>query len=60
MPLALILPLIPTIVEMLGRIVNAAMNSGEATELQKARLQEIADRLDETNAAVQALEIRNV
>lgn len=60
MPLALILPLIPTLVEMLGKIVNAAMSSGEATEDQKARLAEIAARLDETNAAVQALEIRDV
>jgi hypothetical protein len=60
MPLALILPLIPTIVEMLSRIVNAAMNSGEATAEQKARLMEIARRLDETNRSVQALEIRQV
>jgi len=60
MPLALILPLIPTLVEMLGRIVNAAMNSGEATADQKARLAEIAKRLDETDSAVQALEIRRV
>jgi len=60
MPLALILPLIPPIVEMLSRIVNAAMNSGEATAEQMARLMEIARRLDETNRSVQALEIRQV
>ena len=60
MPLALILPLIPMLVEFLTKIVNAAMTSKDATPAQKAALEELAARLDETTAAVEALDVREV
>lgn len=60
MPLALILPLIPTLVEMLTKIVTAALGSKDATPEQKAALTQLAARLDATNQAVQALEVRQV
>ena len=60
MPLALILPLIPTLVDLLSKVVVAAMGSKEATPEQKAALAELAGRLDATNEAVQALEVRQV
>ena len=60
MPLALILPLIPTLVDFLGKLVNAGLQAKDATPDQKAALTELAARLDATNTAVQALEIRAV
>jgi len=60
MPLALILPLIPTLVEFLTKIIDAALADKQATPEQKAALNELAARLDDTAAAVQALEVREV
>jgi hypothetical protein len=60
MPIALLLPLIPVLVEAVAKIVQSVRESGELTPAQRAKLDEIAARLDQTNAEVQALEIRSV
>jgi hypothetical protein len=59
-PIALLLPLVPVLVEAIVKIVQGARESGELTPAQRAKLDEIAARLDQTNAEVQALEIRDV
>jgi hypothetical protein len=60
MPIALLLPLIPVLVESVMKIVEGLRQSPEITPDQKAVLDAIAARLDATNNAVQALEIRDV
>lgn len=60
MPIALLLPLIPVLVEAITRIVQGIRDSGELTPAQRATLDALAARLDETNRQVQALEIRDV
>lgn len=60
MPIALFLPLLPMLIELAGKIVTAVRDSGELSPAQRLKLDELSDRLDETNTAVQALEIRDV
>jgi len=60
MPIALLLPLIPVLIESAMKIVSYLRESPEITPDQKVVLDALAGRLDETNAAVQALEIREV
>jgi hypothetical protein len=60
MPIALLLPLIPVLVDAVMKIVNGVRTSPEITPAQKTVLDELAQRLDATNQAVQALEIREV
>lgn len=60
MPVALLLPLIPVLVEAIMKIVQGIKNSGELTPAQRAKLDELALRLDQTNREVQALEVRDV
>lgn len=60
MPIALLLPLLPTLIDLVGKIFTAAMQSKDLTADQKAALADLSSRLDATNAEVQALEIRDV
>lgn len=60
MPIALLLPLIPVLVEAVIKIVHGIRASGQLTPEQHTVLDRLAQRLDETNAEVQALEIRDV
>lgn len=60
MPIAFLLPLLPTLIDLVGKIFTAAKQSGELTADQKANLASLASRLDATNTEVQALEIRDV
>jgi hypothetical protein len=57
---ALLLPLIPVLVEAVMKVIQGIKDSGQATPEQRAVLDRLAQRLDETNAEVQALEIRDV
>lgn len=60
MPIALLLPLIPVLIEAVMKVITGIRNGAALTTEQKAVLDELAHRLDETNAKVQALEIRDV
>ena len=60
MPIALLLPLIPVLVEAVMKLVQGIRDSGQLTPEQKVKLTTLAARLDETNREVQALEIREV
>ena len=60
MPIALLLPLLPSLIDLVGRIFTAARNSGELTADDRANLANLAGRLDATNTEVQALEIHDV
>lgn len=60
MPIALLLPLIPVLVEAVMKLIQGIKDSGKLTPEQHVVLDQLAQRLDETNAQVQALEIRDV
>ena len=58
--IAMLLPVIPVLVEAVMKIITAMRNSGEMTAEQRAVLDRLALRLDETVQEVQALEVRDV
>ena len=60
MPIALLLPLVPVLVEAVMKLVQGIRDSGALTPAQRTTLDALAARLDETNREVQALEIRDV
>ena len=60
MPIALLLPLVPVLVEAVMKIIDGIKGSGKLTPEQHAVLDRLAQRLDETALEVQALDIRDV
>jgi len=58
--IALLLPLVPVLVEAVMKIIQGIKDSGEITPEQRAVLDKLAARLDETALAVQALDVRDV
>jgi hypothetical protein len=57
---ALLIPLIPGLLDTIARIITAARSDPALTPEQLAALDALAIRLDETAQAVEAVEIRDV